>query len=152
MEAVDIFVTSPETGHRQLVAEVKSRAEAMARASDTVTHYMFRMGIPCGLVVAGNVMRVFRSTYETSDVSSVRQVAECTTDGIRELEPPNAVDAASPRAALDFEARVQEWLESIQNPWRVHDLPEPVRSVVEEHVAPWVEKGRVHASAPRDRR
>jgi hypothetical protein len=142
---VDIIVTSKRTANLRLVVEVELGADLDA-ATDQLKRYMARVGAPHGLVVAGGRVRLLRDTYRSTGVDSIEAVAEFEVESLR--NPP----ASAPTAGVEYEGRVQDWLESLGDSSAVAALPEPIRAVVSEHLVSVIETGDVRAAGPRSSR
>ncbi len=144
---VDIIVMSRERARPQLAVEVKAGGR-LDEATQQVRSYMRRAGAPLGVAIVGSELRLLRETYKQSGLESIEIVGTYSTAGVDELHPP-AVN--SPTGGLDFEERVQRWLESLSDPANAAVLDEPLRSVVQEHIVPLIETGVVCATGPRQR-
>jgi len=148
-QGADIIVTPPEGGRPELVVEVKARGDIEA-AMGQLKRYMQWVGAPFGLLVVGSTIRLLRETYRESGLESIKTLGDYRTDAIDALRPPDPT--AMPHADLEFEARVQDWLESLGDPSYAESLPEDLRAAVREHLAPIIQSGIVRAAGPRARR
>jgi hypothetical protein len=134
---IDIVVTSP-TGHTDLVVEVK-QVERLEHAATQVRDYMRRVGAAVGLVVGAERILILRETYRGEP--SIQVVGDFPLDlahGLKVSSDP-----------LEFEERVQRWLEMLA---RTGDqASEPLLSSLHEHVLPVLADGTVSAAGPRIR-
>lgn len=132
---VDIVVTSP-TGHRALVVEAKLRG-GLDEATSQLREYMRAVGADVGLVVTRDRIRILREMYRGEP--SIQVVGEFPTqlaDGLA-----GAVDG------VDFEDRIQRWLESLRD--QEQSTTDPRLAPLVEHVLPSLAEGTVRAARPR---
>jgi hypothetical protein len=137
---IDIVVTSP-TGHADLVVEVKLSRELDA-ATAQLRDYMRGVGAPVGLVVGRDEIRILREMYLGHP--SIQVIGVFPTELAHDLQISNG---PSGMQALEFEERVQRWLESLLRGESVAD--EPLLTALREHVLPVIEEGTVRAAGPR---
>jgi hypothetical protein len=135
---VDIVVTSP-TGHRALVVEAKLSG-SLDEATSQLREYMRAVGADVGLVVMRDRIRILREMYRGEP--SIQVVGEFPTD--------LADGLAAARDEVDFEDRIQRWLESLRD--QEQTTTEPQLAALAEHVLPSLAEGTVRAARPRFRR
>ena len=132
---IDIVVTSP-TGHADLVVEVK-RSTDLERATVQVRNYMTKSGAAVGLVVGLDRLRILRETYRGQpSIQVVGDYPIAQARGLQVSEDP-----------LEFEERVQDWLEELLQTGDRAD--EPLLAALREHVLPVIAEGTVRAAGPR---
>jgi len=132
---IDIVVTSP-TGHADLVVEVK-RSTDLERATVQVRNYMTKSGAAVGLVVGLDRLRILRETYRGQpSIQVVGDYPIAQARGLQVSEDP-----------LEFEERVQDWLEALLQTGDRAD--EPLLAALREHVLPVIAEGTVRAAGPR---
>jgi hypothetical protein len=132
---VDIVVTSP-TGHRALVVEAKLSG-SLDEATSQLREYMHAVGADVGLVVTRDCIRILRELYRGEP--SIQVVGEFPThlaDGL-----------AAARDEVDFEDRIQRWLESLRD--QEQTTADPRLAALIEHVLPSLAEGTVRAAQPR---
>lgn len=134
---IDIVVTSP-TGHRSLIVEAKLRgtADRIEDATAQLREYMRAIGAEVGLIV-GDTIRILRETYRGDPSIQV----------VGEFPIAQAHDLAGTDDYVDFEDRVQRWLEALRDHALVAD--EPLLAALREHVLPSLADGTVRAARPR---
>ena len=139
---VDIVVTSP-AGHRTLLVQVKRYGGGIAEGTSQLRDYMQAVGADVGLVVVPDRIRILRETYRGEP--SIQVVGEFPIQLADDL-------AASGEQIdfVDFEDRVQRWLESLRD--HEQTAAEPLRTALIEHVLPSLVEGTVRAARPRIRR
>ena len=132
---IDIVVTSP-TGHADLVVEVK-RSTDLERATVQVRNYMTKSGAAVGLVVGLDRLRILRETYRGQpSIQVVGDYPIAQARGLQVSEDP-----------LEFEERVQDWLEALLQTGDRAD--EPLLAALREHVLPVIAEGTARAAGPR---
>jgi hypothetical protein len=132
---VDIVVTSP-TGHRSLVVEAKLSG-SLEEATSQLREYMRAVGADVGLVVMRDQIRILREMYRGEP--SIQVVGELPThlaDGL-----------VAARDEVDFEDRIQHWLESLRD--QDQSAADPRLAALVEHVLPALAEGTVRAARPR---
>jgi hypothetical protein len=130
-------VTSP-TGHRTLIVEVKLTG-GIEEATSQLREYMRAVGADVGLVVVRDRIRILRETYR----------GEPSIQVVGEFPIQLADGLAAARDQVDFEDRIQHWLESLRD----HEQPaaEPLLAALTQHVLPSLVEGTVRAARPRIR-
>jgi hypothetical protein len=134
---VDIVVTSP-TGHRALVVEAKLNGR-IEDATSQLREYMGAVGAEVGLVVVRDRIRILRETYQ--DEPSIQVVGEFPIQ-----QADHLADARDP---VDFEDRIQQWLEALRDHEQI--AAPPLLAALTEHVLPALVEGTVRAARPRTR-
>jgi hypothetical protein len=133
--AVGIVVTSP-TGDTDVIVEVKLTRDLDA-ATGQLCRYMRRVGVPVGLLVGRETIRLLREMYRGEpSVQVIGEFPVALASGLVPSDDP-----------VEYEDRVQRWLESLGDGQEVAD--EPLRSALLEHVVPAIENGTVRAGGPR---
>lgn len=148
MDGVDIVVMGRMSGRPELVVEVKL-AGPIDSASNQLSSYMQRTGTPLGLVFVGNTLRILRDTFEEAGPGAVQVVGDFQIKNVEGLDPPSE---RGQDAGLEFESRVQQWIESLRDRGAVARLSDPLRAAVKEYLIPILDNGFVTAAGPRLRR
>lgn len=132
---VDIVVTSP-TGHRTLLVQAKLYGR-IDDATSQLRDYMGAVGAEVGLVVVRDRIRILREMYR----------GEPSIQVVGEFPIQQADHLGDARDPVDFEDRIQQWLESLRD----HDQisAPPLRAALTEHVLPALVEGTVRAARPR---
>ncbi|HSR96606.1 MAG TPA: hypothetical protein VLM79_06005 [Kofleriaceae bacterium] len=128
-------MTSP-SGHRALVVEAKLSG-SLEQATSQLREYMRAVGADVGLVVMRDRIRILREMYRGEP--SIQIVGEFPThlaDGL-----------AAAQDEVDFEDRIQRWLEALRDHEQVAAGPQLAALV--EHVLPSLAEGIVRAARPR---
>jgi hypothetical protein len=134
---VDIVVTSP-TGHRTLVVEAKLNGP-IEGATTQLRDYMRAVGAEVGLVVVRDRIRILRETYR----------GEPSIQTVGEFPIQQADHLADARDPVDFEDRIQQWLEALRD--HEQTAAPPLLAALTEHVLPALVEGTVRAARPRTR-
>lgn len=143
----DIVVTSPD-GDYLIVVEVKlnDTPDRDPNVIKQLTQLMAFLSCPVGLLVIGEHVVLLRDSLEQSNGESVAIVGEARLpDSL--LPPIN--DQEKGNRELEFELRVQRWLESLKNPSRAQELPSDLRKLFGEPILSLLQLGEVRAAGPR---
>lgn len=134
---IDIVVTSP-TGHRALVVEAKLSG-GVEDATSQLREYMRAVGAEVGLVVVRDRIRILRETYR----------GEPSIQVVGDFPIQQADILAAAHDQVDFEDRIQRWLESLRD--HEQAAASPLLAALTEHVLPSLVEGTVRAARPRIR-
>lgn len=149
MKAVqpDIVVTSPD-GEYLIIVEVKfnDTADSKQKAIEQLKHLMASTGCSIGLLVSGERIVLLRDSLERSNGESIGIVGEAMLPD--SLLPP-ADNQWQGNRYLEFESRVQRWLEKLQLVPNVRNLPNDLRGLLDEPVISLLRFGEVRAAGPR---
>jgi len=143
----DIVVVSPE-GEYLLVVEV-TLDDSFARrheAIEQLKHRMASIGCSVGLAVTGEHVFLLRDSLEKSQGESIAVVGDA-----RLPEPllPSAEAQWRGNRQLEFESRVQQWLEQLKQTPNPDTLPSDLRNLLGEAVINLLRLGEIRAAGPR---
>lgn len=144
---VDIIVTTPDN-ELLMVVEVKSYSltdSQMDQAIAQLKQYMLSTACMMGLLVAAERLILLKDSFEQFDGSSITILGEARLPA--SLLPASEKLWGHP--SLDFEARVQAWLESLQNPLATEALPDDLQDVFNPFVLNILQSGDVRSAGPR---
>lgn len=143
----DILVKSPD-GEYLLVVEVKPKNhQQMVRyAISSIRRAMVSFDCPLGLVVAGDRVILLRDSLAEYDGASIEVVGESQLP--LELLPP-ADPQWQGQEAIEFESRVQNWLEGLKLKANVDKLPADLKNLLSEPVIFLLNWGEVRAAGYR---
>jgi hypothetical protein len=139
----DIIVTTRDAHDLALVVEVKLQVVDPEAVEQQLRRYMFGMGCPVGMLVTPRTLRLYRDRYKEYGQDSVEFVGEFA------IEKVFAPDLAAAKHEFDLENAVQSWLERLADGAKLSALPDPLRSALQEHVLPALERGEIRAARPR---
>lgn len=143
----DIIVMSPD-GEYLMIVEVKLQ-EISIRAQQTIDQFkqtMASIGCSIGLLVAGERIMLLRDSLEESNGKSIYIVGEATLP--TSLLPP-ADEQWQGKPAVEFESRVQRWLEKLQLTSSIENLPSDLKKLLSEPIIGLLRIGEVRAAGPR---
>jgi hypothetical protein len=143
----DIVVISPDAEYLMIV-EVKLNDNAFSNPSaiDQLRHLMASMSCSVGLAVCGERIILLRDSLEKSNGESIDVVGEARLpDSL--LPPPD--EQWKGNRGLEFESRVQRWLEKLKLTASTKNLPDDVRELLGESVINLLRLGEVRAAGPR---
>lgn len=142
----DIVVTSQD-GEYLMIVEVKLKdisinAQLIAQLKNT----MASIGCSVGLVVAGERVILLRDSLEKYNGESIYVVGEAQLpDSL--LPPPDEQWKGNP--AIEFESRVQRWLEKLKLTASMDNFPSDLRNLLGESIIILLRIGEVRAGGPR---
>lgn len=143
----DIVVISPD-GEYLMVVEVKLNDSLPHRqgAIEQLKSLMASMDCSVGLVVTGERIFLLRDSLEKSDGESIVVVSEARLP--EHLLPP-ADEQWKGQRGLEFESRVQRWLEELKQVRSLEALPSDLRELLRESMVSLLQLGEIRAAAPR---
>jgi hypothetical protein len=134
----DILINTADG--RVMVIEAKVSVKDFPRNEEALKRYMVDMQYPFGLLVTPEKVRVYRDFFSSFSPASVRRVEEFDGKRLWRQNPP--------RGGLEFEAFVQQWIESLVE-YPTESLPPEFKDIVQSHVLPAIAAGEVRAAHPR---
>ncbi|MEA5617634.1 hypothetical protein VB711_07255 [Cronbergia sp. UHCC 0137] len=143
----DIIVTSPD-GEYLMIIEVKLHDVSINHNSSIhqLRSLMVQFGCSLGLLVAGERVILLRDTFEESNDSSVHVVGEANLPDF--LLPP-ADQQWKGNPYLEFESRVQLWLEKLKYTTSLDNLPDDLKALFSGRIINLLRLGEVRAAGPR---
>lgn len=136
----DIVVTEPSSSHVLLIVEAKTR-ESIPESENQLRHYMWEMSCPVGLLVSPQRIILYRNLFTGYSDDSVQRVGAYSA-------PSSWSDYAGRNAGIEFERRVQSWLEGLKNE-KPSELTREAAGAFEQFVIPGLLQGEIHAAGPR---
>lgn len=136
----DIVVTEPGSSHVLLIVEAKTR-ESESESEPQLRHYMWEMGCPVGLLVSPLKIVLYRNLFTGYSDESVERVGAYPA-------PSGWSGYAGRNAGIEFERRVQSWLEGLKNE-KTSELTDAAADAFEQLVIPGLLQGEIHAAGPR---
>ena len=141
----DIIVTSQD-GEYLIIVEVKLKNISVKNAIAQLKHTMASIGCSVGLVVAGDRVILLRDSLEKYNGESIHIVGEANLPD--SLLPP-ADEQWKGDPAIEFESRVQRWLEKLKLTASIENLPNDLRNLLGESIISLLRIGEVRAAGPR---
>jgi len=140
----DLIVASPSDGTTRLVVETKLGGD-LGAAADALKGYMIRARVPSGLLVARDVVKVFRDSFRGYSPESIETVQTVPTSEIPELQ---AYASHLKNDPVDFEDTVYGWLDSLR--YRAeHGFLRGSDSRFVNDVVPALVRGDIRVTGPR---
>ncbi|MBD2667007.1 type I restriction enzyme HsdR N-terminal domain-containing protein [Richelia sinica FACHB-800] len=143
----DIIVTSPD-GEYLMIVEVKLNNVSIhnQNAIEQLKRSMIEFGCSLGLLVAGERVTVLRDSFDDSHGSSIHVVGEAKLPNF--LLPP-ADELWKENPYLEFESRVQRWLEKLKLETSIDSLPDDLRNLFGGWIINLLQLGEIRAAGPR---
>jgi Type I restriction enzyme R protein N terminus (HSDR_N) len=142
----DIVVTSQD-GEYLMIVEVKLKEISInARLIAQLKNTMASIGCSVGLVVAGERVILLRDSLEKYNGESIYVVGEAQLPD--SLLPP-ADEQWKGNPAIEFESRVQRWLEKLKLTASMDNFPSDLRNLLGESIIILLRIGEVRAGGPR---
>lgn len=142
----DIIVTSQD-GEYLIIVEVKLKDSSITQyAIQQLKHTMASMGCSVGLVVAGERVILLRDSLEKDNGESIYVVGEAK---LPDSVLPPADEQWKGEPAVEFESRVQRWLEQLKLTASLDYLPSDLRNLLGESIIILLRIGEVRAGGPR---
>lgn len=136
----DIIVTEQGSSHALVIVEVKV-GQATPGSESQLKHYMREMSCPVGLLVSPREIFLYRNMFNGYSDDSIERVGAFAA-------PSDWSELAGRGSEIDFERRVQRWLEGLRNE-RSTDLRHEAADAIEQFVVPGLLQGDIHAAGPR---
>lgn len=143
----DIVVVSPD-GEYLIIVEVKLN-DSVSRRQDTIEQLkrlMASIGCSVGLAVTGENIFLLRDSLEKSHGESIDVVGEAK---LPDYLLPSADEQWKGVRALEFESRVQRWLEQLKQTSNMETLPKDLRGLLGEPIMSLLRLGEIRAAGPR---
>lgn len=143
----DIVVISPD-GEYLMLVEVKLNDKSFGNqdAVNQLRHLMASIGCSVGLVVSGEHVILLRDSLEKSHGESIHVVGEARLPN--SLLPP-ADEQWKGKRGLEFESRVQRWLEKLKLTADIESMPQDLKELLGEPIISILRLGEVRAAGPR---
>ncbi|MFG6105999.1 hypothetical protein U2F10_27375 [Leptothoe sp. EHU-05/26/07-4] len=143
----DIVVVSPD-GEYLIVVEVKLNNSFTHRPSaiQQLKSLMVSMGCSVGLAVTGDHILLLRDSLEKSHGESIAVVSEAM---LPEHLLPSANEQWKGNYGLEFESRVQQWLETLKQTSSLENLPSDLKQLFSEPTISLLRLGEIRAAGPR---
>ncbi|MEG3897261.1 MULTISPECIES: hypothetical protein [unclassified Microcoleus] len=143
----DIILTSQDGEYLMLVeVKLKDISSIAKNAIEQLKHTMASIGCSVGLVVAGERVILLRDSLEKYNGESIYVVGEAKLPD--SLLPP-ADEQWKGNPAIEFESRVQRWLEKLKLTASMENLPNDLRNLLGEPIISLLRIGEVRAAGPR---
>ena len=142
----DIVVTSQD-GEYLMIVEVKLKDISInPQVIAQLKNNMASIGCSVGLVVTGERVILLRDSLEKYNGESIYVVSEAKLpDSL--LPPADEQWKANP--GMEFESRVQRWLEKLKLTASMENLPNDLRNLLGEPIMSLLRIGEVRAAGPR---
>jgi hypothetical protein len=143
----DIVVVSPD-GDYLIVVEVKLN-DSFPRSQDAIEQLkrlMDSIGCSVGLAVTGEHIFLLRDSLEKLHGESINVIGEAKLPDY--LLPP-ADEQWRGKRGLEFESRVQRWLEKLKHTPSLETLPSDLRDLLGEPTIDLLRIGEIRAAGPR---
>jgi len=137
----DIVVTESGSSHVLLIVEAKTNAPSSQSESE-LKRYMWEMSCPTGLFVSPRHIVLYRNVFTGYSDDSVKKLGEF-------VSPQSWRAFERRKSGIEFETRVQSWLETLKRDGKEPDLPQETREALSEYVVPSLMNGEIHAAGPR---
>lgn len=141
----DIVVVSPD-GDYLIVVEVKPNDNLRQSAIEQLKRLMAAMGCSVGLAVTGDHIFLLRDSLEKSHGESIAVVSEAR---LPDYLLPSADEQWRGKYGLEFESRVQRWLEKLKQAPSLENLPNDLAELLSEPVLSLIRLGEIRAAGPR---
>lgn len=145
----DIVVTSSD-GEYLMVVEVKPNDIGIHSQSsvEQLRHLMALIGCSVGLVVTGEQIVLLRDSFEKSNGESIHVVGEARLPDALLPSVDKQLNGEL-TSGLEFEARVQQWLEKLKSASNVENLPNDLRKLFSEPIISLLRSSEIRAARPR---
>ena len=141
------IIVSGQDGEYLMIVEVKLKDISIgAQAIQQLKHTMASIGCSVGLVVTGERVILLRDSLEKYNGESIDVVGEAKLPD--SLLPP-ADEQWKANRGMEFESRVQRWLEKLKLTASMENLPNDLRNLLGEPIMSLLRIGEVRAAGPR---
>jgi hypothetical protein len=137
----DIVVIEPGSSHVLLIVEAKTKAPA-SQSEPKLKQYMWEMSCPVGLFVSPRRIAIYLNRFTGYSDESVHKLGEYPS-------PPSWNSFEVRGTEVEFESRVQSWLERLRKHSSESDIPPATIDAFSEYVIPNLVSGEIHAAGPR---
>jgi hypothetical protein len=143
----DIVVINPD-GEYLMVVEVKLYDISVRDRSaiEQLKYLMASIGCSVGLFVSGERVVLLRDSLEKSNGESINVVGEAK---LPNSLLPLAGEQRRGELELEFESRVQQWLEKLKLSSSIENLPNDLRKLLGEPIISLLQLGEVRSAGPR---
>lgn len=142
----DIVVTSQD-GEYLMIVEVKLKDISInPQVIAQLKNNMASIGCSVGLVVTGERVILLRDSLEKYNGESIDVVGEAKLPDYL-LPPPD--EQWKTNRGMEFESRVQRWLEKLKLTASMENLPNDLRNLLGEPIMSLLRIGEVRAAGPR---
>jgi hypothetical protein len=140
----DIIAIGPD-GEYLMIVEVKLN-DISKSAIEQLKQIMASIGCSVGMVVSGERIILLRDSFEKSNGESINVVAQAH---LPDSLLPSADEQWKGDKYLEFESRVQKWLEQLKLPASTKNLPNDLKELLSEPIINLLRLGEVRAAGPR---
>lgn len=143
----DLVVTGPD-GEYLMIVEVKLNDSHVYHQSliEQLKKLMASLGCSLGLAVSGEQIFLLRDSLEKSDGESIEVVSQAR---LPDTVLPVADEQWRGKGAIEFESRVQRWLETLKLTSNLENLPSDLRKIFQEPIISLLRVGEIRAAGPR---
>ncbi|MEG4969443.1 type I restriction enzyme HsdR N-terminal domain-containing protein [Microcoleus sp. B6-A1] len=142
----DIVVTSQE-GEYLMIVEVKLKDISINdQLIAQLKNNMASIGCSVGLVVTGERVILLRDSLEKYNGESIDVVGEAN---LPDSLLPQADEQWKGQPGVEFESRVQRWLEKLKLTGSMDNIPNDLRNLLGEPIMSLLRIGEVRAAGPR---
>ncbi|MGD1930572.1 MAG: hypothetical protein ACFB12_16840 [Leptolyngbyaceae cyanobacterium] len=146
----DIVVTDPDSGYLMVVeVNLSDSDHCVNQAIAHIKRLMTAVDCSMGLVVAGERLVLLRDSLELANGESIKMVGEAKLPN--SLLPP-ADEQWRGHPHLEFESKVQGWLENSKLTSNVDQLPDDLKELFSASVMNLLRLGDIRAGGPRWRK
>ena len=117
------------------------------KAVEQLRRLMASIGCSVGLAVTGERVVLLRDSLEQSNGESIDVVGEAILPDF--LLPPADEQWKGGERAIEFESRVQKWLEKLKLTYSLENLPNDLRKLFGESIISLLRLGEIRAAGPR---
>jgi hypothetical protein len=141
----DIIVTGPDASDVTLVVDVKLSNEALEDSERQLKASMASLGSPVGLLVTPQKLRLYHDQYLPSPEGSIARVGDFDVNHVLRFRATQNLQSD----ALDFERRVQAWLEGLSTESGLRSLSPDLKRAAQKYIVPALAQGVVRSGHPR---
>lgn len=143
----DIVVVNPD-GEYLIIVEVKfsDSPPLRQRAIEQLKQLMAAMGCSVGLAVTSGHIFLLRDSLEKSHGESIAVIGEAR---LPDYLLPSSDEQWTGKHGLEFESRVQRWLEKLKQTPSLEHLPNDLVELLSEPIMGLLRLGEIRAAGPR---